>query len=170
MELQRYIGIGLSGVKTAMGHVLEGLSQEEVNWRPGSGCNSIGLILFHMAKTEDGMLQGILRKEPLIWETERWYEKLGLSKEEEGAHYTVDQVNAFQVPELGRLLEYYDAVRTRTKETLRSLSAEALDEMVAFPNFGDMPTAALFSFLISHTAQHTGEMSYLRGLQRGMDK
>ena len=170
MELQRYIGIGFSGTKMAMGHALEGLTQEEVSWRPASGCNSIGLILFHLARSEDSILQGLLQKKPLIWESEKWYEKLGLPKEEEGSHYTVDQVNAFKVPEFKKLLEYFDAVRAKTKEKLRSMTVEALDEKVTFPNFGEMPKGALFSFVIAHSNQHIGEISYLRGMQRGMDK
>ena len=170
MEIQRYIGIELSSSKMAMGHALEGLTQEEVIWRPASGCNSIGLILFHMARSEDSIMQGVLQKKTSIWESDKWYERLGLSKEEEGSHYTVDQVNAFKVPELAKILEYYDAVRAKTKEKLRGMAVEAFNEKVTFPNFGDMPTAALFSFVISHASQHTGEISYLRGMQRGMDK
>lgn len=170
MEIQRYIGIGFSGLKMAMGHAVDGLTQAEVSWRPASGCNSIGLILFHLARSEDSIMQGMLQKKTSIWESEKWFEKLGLNKEEEGSHYTVDQVNAFKVPELAKIIEYYDAVRAKTKETLRSMSVEALDEKVTFPNFGEMPKAALFSFVIGHTNQHIGEISYLRGMQRGMDK
>jgi uncharacterized damage-inducible protein DinB len=170
MELQRYIGIELSSSKIAMGHALEGLTQEEVTWRPASGCNSIGLILFHMARTEDAEMQEVLQKKTSIWESEKWYERLGLPKEEAGSHYTVDQVNAFKVPQLAQLLAYADAVRAKTKEKLRSLSVEALDEKINFPNFGEMSVGALFAFLISHASQHIGEISYLRGMQRGMDR
>ncbi len=170
MELQRYIGIELSSSKIAMGHALQTLTQQEVAWRPASGCNSIGMILFHMARTEDSIMQGMLQKKSSIWESEKWYEKLGMSKEEAGSHYTVDQVNAFQVPELAKILEYHDAVRAKTKEKLRSMAVEAFDEKFTFPNFGEMSVGALFAFLISHASQHIGEISYLRGLQRGMDK
>jgi len=52
------------------------------------------------------MMQARLKEEPVIWESEKWHEKLNLPVEEEGAH----------------------------------------------------------------TSQHIGEISYLRGMQRGMDK
>ena len=170
MELQRYIGIELSGLKMALERVLKGLTQAEVAWRPASGCNAIGLILFHMARTEDSLMQGLLQKKPLIWSSEKWYEKLGLAKDEEGSHYSVDQVNAFPVPELAKILAFADAVRAGTKEKLRSMPIEAFDEKVNFPNFGEMPVGALFSFMIAHAAEHIGEISYLRGMQRGIDK
>lgn len=170
MELQRYIGIELSSSKIAMGHALEGLTQEEAAWRPASGCNSIGLILFHMARTEDSIMQGMLQKKAHIWESEKWHEKLGLSPNEAGSHYTVEQVNAFKVPQLTKIVEYGDAVRAKTKEKLRSTPVEAFDGKINFPNVGEMSVGALFAFLISHASQHIGEIAYLRGMQRGMDK
>lgn len=170
MELQRYIGIGLSGSRRALARVLEGLTQEEVSWRPASGCNSIGLILFHMARSEDTIFQKLLQKEPTLWESEQWFEKLGLAEEEEGGHYSAEQVDAFREPQLGLILEFYDAVRTRTKEKLRRMTGTELDEIITFPILGEMPIAALFSFVINHSCEHIGEISYLRGMQRGIDK
>ena len=170
MELQRYIGRDLSGLKMAMERVLDSLTQQEVSWRPASGCNSIGLILFHAARSEDSMIQGILQGKPEIWKSEKWYEKLNLPAEEEGSHYTVDQVNAFLVPELSNIMAYYDAVRAQTKEYLKGMALEDFDRIVTFPNFGEFPAATIFSIIISHTSQHVGEISFLRGMQRGMDK
>ncbi len=170
MEIQRYIGTELSSSKMALGRVLQGLSQEEIAWRPASGCNAIGLILFHMARTEDALIQGLLQKAASVWDAEKWYERVGLSKEEAGSHYTVEQVNGFKVPELAKILAYYDAVRARTKEKLRSMAVEAFDEKITFPNVGEMTIGAFFAFMIAHTAEHIGEISYLRGMQRGMDK
>jgi hypothetical protein len=78
MELGRYIGRELSGLKIEMERIIDDLSQQEVMWRPASGCNSIGLILFHVARSEDSMIHGILKGTPEIWMSEKWYEKLAL--------------------------------------------------------------------------------------------
>lgn len=169
MELQRYIGIGLSGSTKALTNALAGLTQEEVDWRPASGCNSIGLILFHMARSEDSIMQGMLRNTTTVWESGKWFEKLGMAKEDDGSHYAAEQVNAFKLPDLDKVMGYFDAVRAKTKEQLRSITVQELDEIVAFPTFGEMPVAVLFSFIIAHNVQHTGEISYLRGMQRGID-
>jgi uncharacterized damage-inducible protein DinB len=170
MELQRHIGRELSGLKMAMDRALDSLTQEEISWRPASGCNSIGLILLHAARSEDSFIQTRLKEETQIWESEKWYEKLNLSVSEEGAHYTVDQVNAFKAPPLNDLLASGDAVRAKTKESLRGMAPEELDRTITFPNFGELPVATIFSLIVAHTSQHIGEISYLRGLQRGMDK
>ena len=170
MELQRYIGRELSGLKMAMDRVLDSLTQQELSWRPASGCNSIGLILFHIARSEDSIMQGILQGKPQIWKSGKWHEKMNLSDGEAGNHYTVEQVNAFQVPELSDILAYHDAVRAKTKEYLRGMKIEEFEKEVTFPNIGELPIASIFSLIVTHTSEHIGEMSYLRGLQRGLDK
>ena len=170
MEIQRYIGRELSGLKMAMDRTLDSLIQEEISWRPSSGCNPIGLILLHMARSEDNFIQTRVKAEPQIWESEKWYEKLNLPVKEDGAHHTVEEVNAFKLPPLKDILAYYDAVRAKTKEYLKGMKPEELDKIITFQNFGDLPVASVFSLIVAHGSQHVGEISYLRGLQRGMDK
>jgi uncharacterized damage-inducible protein DinB len=170
MDLQRHIGRELSGLKSALDRSLEGLTQEEISWRPASGCNSIGLILFHMARTEDSIIQSSVKRAPQIWESEKWYQKLNLAIDEQGAHYTIEQVNAFRVPAFRDLSAYYDAVRLKTKECLRGMQPEELDNQITLGEFGKLPAATIFSFIVTHASQHVGEISYLRGVQRGLDK
>jgi len=169
MELKEYIRTELVGLERAIKRATDSLTQQELMWRPSSGCNSIGLILFHIARLEDSFTKTRIQNKPAIWTTEKWYEKLKLAENEEGAHYTVEQVNAFPVPDKDCLLAFYGAVHAQTKEYLNSLTPDALDRKVTMPR-GDATIASLFSFIISHATGHIGEISYLRGLQRGMDK
>ena len=169
METKEYLRIELDGLDRNIKRTTDGLTQEEVTWRPAYGANSIGLILFHIARTEDSFIQARLKEEPEIWETGKWYEKLNVPKDEAGAHYTAEQVNAFPVPKLDDLLAYATAVRTATREYLDSLTEASFDRKITMPHFGEMPVAVIFSIIVGHAAQHTGEISYIRGLQRGID-
>jgi uncharacterized damage-inducible protein DinB len=170
MDLQRHIGREFSGLKMAQDRVLHGLTREEISWRPAYGCNSIGLILFHMARTEDSIIHSRVKGQAQIWESEKWYEKLNLAREEDGSHYTAEQVTAFRVPPLEDLLAYCDAVRAKTKECLRGTQPEEMDRNISFGKYGDLPLATTFSFIVAHASEHIGEISYLRGMQRGLDK
>ena len=67
------------------------------------------------------------------------------------------------------LLDYYDAVRVSTLDYLSSLTSDAFDKVVKLP-FGEFTVAGVLALVVSHTAQHLGEISYLRGMLRGMDK
>jgi uncharacterized damage-inducible protein DinB len=170
MELKDYIRMEFDGLERGIKRVMNGMTQEEVMWRPACGNNSIGLILFHTARSEDSFVQARLRGKPEVWATGKWYNKLNVAEDEAGAHYTVEQVNAFPVPKIEEMMAYYTAVRAETLDYLKTLTAAAFDKKITMPRFGEMPMAAIFSLIIGHTSQHIGEISYLRGLQRGMDK
>lgn len=170
MDLKTFIGMELDGLDRGLKRAIDGLTQDELKWRPASGCNSIGLLLYHIARSEDSFVQERLREKKAVWETGKWYTKLNMKKDEAGAHYTVEQVNAFPVPELAGVMEYSAAVSAQTKAYLDTMKAADFDKKITMPHFGEMPVAVIFSIIVSHASQHIGEVSYLRGLQRGMDK
>jgi len=170
MEIREYVQMELDGLKRSMSRVLKGLTQSELMWRPACGCNSIGLILFHTARSEDQFVQARLQGRPQVWESEKWFTKLNMAESEAGGHYTVDQVNAFPVPDVKDLMAYYDAVRARTTEYLKTLTPDSFERKITMPPFGELAAAMMWNIVVTHTAQHVGEISYLRGLQRGMDK
>jgi hypothetical protein len=127
------------------------------------------LIIYHCARSEDSFISRDLAGRKQIWETSNWYKKMNMPLEDVGAHYTVEQVNSFKVPELKDILAYWDEVRAATLKQLDSMTPEQFDKKVKMP-WAEFPAGAIFSLIFGHTSQHIGECSYLRGLQRGMDK
>jgi uncharacterized damage-inducible protein DinB len=169
MEVKEFIKAQLEGADMGLKRVMETLTQEEISWQPKSGCNSIGLILFHVYKTEDVFINAMLQQKKELWETEKWYEKLGLPATEQSAHYTVKQVDAFKVPPLQAIFDYGAAARKATLAYLDTLSPADFEKKIEM-RYGPMTLAMVFNILVSHAASHTGEISYIRGLKRGMDK
>jgi hypothetical protein len=168
MELKEYIRMQIEGLDMGLKRATDSLTQKEIEWQPACGCNSIGLILFHTARAEDSFMHSDKSKE--LWETGKWYTKLGMDIKASGAHFaSADEVNAFKVPRLSKILAYTAAVRKQTLAALKKMKAADFDKKIKLP-FGEFPLAFIFSFTVSHAAQHVGEVSYLRGLQRGMDK
>jgi hypothetical protein len=190
MEMKELIQIGLANIKRSLDRTLDGLTISEVKWQPKPDANSIGLILFDIARSQDSSVQSRLRGKPQLWESEKWYQKLGKDAMDTGGHYTAEQVAAFVVPDLNNLLEYAEAVRKQTLEYLKELTPADFDKKVNLPPMGPPPTTqsagtptqprpspygdmTVGSFLmmnVTHFAQHIGEISYLRGLQRGINK
>lgn len=188
MEIKELVQIGLANVKRALDRTMDGLSPAEVKWQPKPDANSIGLILYDISRSEDSSVQTRLRGKPQLWESEKWYQKLGKEAGDPGGHYNAEQVNAFVVPDLKKLLEYAEAVRKQTLEYLNELTPADFDKKINLPPMGPPPAAlpagtpprpspyrdlTVGSFLmmnITHFAQHVGEISYLRGLQRGINK
>ena len=186
MEIKYIIKTGLDLTKRTLDRTLDGLTAEELKWQPKNDANSIGLILFHVIRTEDSMVHRIQGK-PQIWETAKWYQKFNKAIDDGGAHYTAEQVHNFVVPDMKEMMNYAAAVRKNTLEYVDSLKPEDFDRKVEMPPhplqmgpdgkplppmkppFEQVVGAMLF-FSVLHIDQHAGEISYLRGLKRGMDK
>ena len=170
MEVKEFIQDALDRVKRTTTRLVDGLSHQELMWRPGPECNSIGLILFHQARFEDTFVQSRIRGKPQVWEAEKWCQKFNMPVSESGSGYTAEQIAGFRVPELTDLIGYTEAVRARTLEYLEDAPDDEFNRVVNMPRMGDITVGALFALIVVHLAQHSGEISYLRGVQRGMNK
>jgi hypothetical protein len=170
MDLKTFIETGLERSKGGLLRTLDGLTADELKWRPGPEANSIGLILFHQIRSEDSFVQSRIQGKKEIWETGNWYQKCKLEPTDRGAGYTVEQVAAFCVPPIDDLMGYFNAVRSSTLEYLKTLTPDKFDAVINLPRLGDMTIGALFALILLHQAQHAGEISYIRGLKRGMNK
>lgn len=170
MELKDFVQISIDRARKSTLKSVDGLTYDELKWRPGSGANSIGMLLFHQARSEDIFIQSRILGKATVWEVEKWHEKMGLPADEVGAHYTVEQVNAFKVPDPKQLAGYADAVRARTVEYLHGMTNDKFDRMITMQRLGDVSIGTVFAIIVVHLAEHAGDISYLRGLQRGMDK
>ena len=186
MEIKYIIKTGLDLTKRSLDRTLDGLTAEEIKWQPKNDANSIGLILFHVIRAEDSMVHRI-QGTPQIWETARWYQKMNKAIDDGGAHYTAEQVHNFVVPDMKEMMAYAAAVRKNTLEYLESLRPEDFDRKVEVPprppQMGpdgkplppmkppfEQIVGAMLLYTAMHIDQHAGEISYLRGLKRGMDK
>lgn len=185
MEMKNLIQSGLDTAKRTLDRKLDGLTAAELKWQPHPEANSIGLILFHVIRVEDSIISRIQDK-PQLWESEKWYQKLNKTAEDGGAHYTAEQIAGFVVPDLKDLLSYAESVRKNTLEYLKQIKPKDFDKKVNLP---PPPTPVMSAgnplpprppdnrvvgselmHLVTELSGHTGEISYLRGLQRGLDK
>lgn len=153
--------------------VTDGISTQELSKQPAKGCNSMGWILWHMARVEDAMVNVALLRRPQLWLSGGWHQKFGLrSNEMRGIEDTPRQAAAFRVPSRDLLLGYASAVRDVTRGYLKSLTAEELDKKVPVPFWGNerQPRANLLFAVLKETQQHVGQAAYVRGLIRGPEE
>lgn len=168
MDAKTFIKMEIEGLDRQYKRVLDGLTQKEIEWQPACGCNPIGLILLHVFQAEDSFMNE--DKSQMLWQKGKWCEKLALDPKTETAHFkTPDDVNAFKVPKLAKMLAYGAAVRRQTLAKANKIKPADLEGTVKMP-WGDLPKAARWSMVSGHATSHLGEMSYIRGIQRGMDK
>ncbi len=170
METNDFILDMFDRMQRALTTAVDGLTHEELTWRSGPEANPIGFILWHQLRVEDTLIQGMLQKKPQVWVSEKWYQKLNLPEADSGGRYTAEQVAAFPVPELKDLLGYAEAVRARTAEYLKAMTPDKFDEIIQTSFLGEVAISKVLALLLCEITQHIGQIAYLRGLQRGLNK
>ncbi|MBI4332930.1 MAG: DinB family protein [Chloroflexi bacterium] len=169
MELTDFVIEALNGIEQQITRSLDGLSHHELTWRPGPECNSIGLILFHTSRLEDTVVQARLQGKPEVWETGRCYQRMNLPAGATGHGHTVATLAAFVVPELREMVDYAKAVRARTIDYLKNVQPAELNRVISTPR-GDRTIRGTIGRMLTHIAEHAGDISYVRGIQRGLGK
>jgi len=146
---------------------LNGLTQGEVTWSPSPECNSIAFILWHMTRVEDFFVNRVIQREKELYEAKKWQEKLGTPTK--AYQYTVEELQAWPAPKLEILREYANSVRENTLAFLNSIPTERLSE-VPRPDRSPDSIGVMLEHLMTEIALHVGQIAYLRGVQRGLDK
>jgi uncharacterized damage-inducible protein DinB len=146
---------------------LDGLTQDEATWSPGPECNSIAFILWHTTRVEDFFVNRVIQHGKELYESEGWQEKLNTPVK--AYQYTVEELQAWQAPKLEVLREYYNSVREKTMAFLNSTTSEKLSE-VPRPDRSPDSIGVSLGHIATEIALHVGQIAYLRGVQRGLDK
>ena len=141
----------------------EGLSPEQLLWRPAPTANNNGFILWHLSRNEDSRVTttGVLGED--VWASDSWHERFG---QPATAPDPGDRMGlrALAIPSLEVLVGYAEAVQQRTARYVSGLTPEALDQTpeAAHP---EHTVGGSLRHLITHKNNHHGQIDYLRGLQ-----
>ena len=84
--------------------------------------------------------------------------------------YTAEQVTNLPRFDIDEMIAYYDVVREDTLQYLKSISAKDLETCPQPDQRPGYSIGKMFSHVIVEESQHVGQVAYLRGLQRGLNK
>ena len=169
MEWNDLLTDGYGRVLEYLENVLDGLSQDDLDWQPSEDCNTIGWLAWHLTRQEDAQIASLMGKDQL-WISEKWHDKFGLPADEGdiGFGHTKEQVTAFRSPDTKTLLGYHRAVLERAKDYCKTLSNTDLDRELQEPWFKPLPTVGVRLISIMNDATlHLGQAAYVRGLRQG---
>jgi hypothetical protein len=169
MQLARALVKSLEQSHGYLIKALDGLTQEEAAWAPAAESNSIAFILWHVTRIEDYFIVRVIQRETELYESEGWREKLGTPAKETGYEYTLEQLRAWPVPKLELIRGYADSVRKRTLDLLNNITPERLDELARHDRSPDT-IGDILGRITTEIALHTGQIAYIRGLRRGINK
>ena len=142
---------------------LDGLTTEDLLWRPDAGANSIAWLAWHLARVEDDHLAGVAGTEQ-VWTRFRDRFALPYRDDDIGYGQGPDDVAAFPATEPHLFVEYHDAVHARTAEILQSLGEWDWDRVVDERWDPPVTAAVRIVSVVNDVTQHMGQIGYLRGL------
>lgn len=145
----------------------DGLTEEQMLWRPSPTANNIGFILWHVARSEDGRTSRIAGGKgefgTELWVSGGWYERFG---QPETAPDPGDRLGlrslAIPAPEV--LTSYAQVVSERTARFLELLDDARLGEPMPGREQNETISDSLRHGIV-HKNNHHGQIDYLRGLQ-----
>jgi uncharacterized damage-inducible protein DinB len=152
-------------VRGVVHRAVDGLSAEELAWRPDAAANSIAWLVWHLTRIQDDHVAGVAGRSQ-VWTDEGWARRFGLPFDDTEIGYGQDAEAVAQVTvDSGELLTgYYDAVHQQTVAYVKTLTDADLDRVVD-RNWDPPVTAAVrLVSVISDDLQHAGQAGYLRGL------
>ena len=163
MDTISFIRDSVEQVQLRLKGTCDGLTQEQVVWRPAPYANNIGFILWHVARGEDRMIGQLSGGAVDLWESEGWYQRFGQPVEMPDPGDRMG-LRALAIPSLTTLLGYLDAAQKKTSGYLATLSADRLAEIPETYPQGATVGQAL-RHLVTHKNNHHGQVDFLRGLQ-----
>ena len=170
MDFKEIIKMGLEEYMDELRKALDGLTPDERRYQPSPEAHHIDFAVWHMARVEDGWVQQFAQRTDSVWEREGWARRLGLPEKGSGYGYTGEQVAGLPSFDIDELMQYYDVVRRESLRYLDGLTPDDLDSRPDSERRPEYTVGNMFSHVIVEESQHVGQVAYLRGLQRGLNK
>ena len=143
---------------------VEGLDTEGLTRRPQHGANPIGWLVWHMTRVQDHHVSEVLDADQL-WVGAGWAARFGRepAPNDMGFGHTPDDVAALRPESAQLLLDYLDAVDTRTRAFLAELTATDLDRVVDRRWDPPVTLGVRLVSVADDSLQHVGQALYVRG-------
>jgi uncharacterized damage-inducible protein DinB len=157
-------------VRDSVHPAVNGLSPEELSFRPEAESNSIGWLVWHLTRIQDDHVAAVAGTEQ-IWTAKGWVDRFALPLDASDTGYGHDpqQVAVVTVDALS-LLGYFEDVHSHTQAFVRSLSEDDLTRIVDRRWDPPVTMGVRLVSVIEDDLQHVGQAAYVRGiLQRRSD-
>lgn len=163
MESKELLSDAYSHIRRIVHQAADGLTQEQLAYRPEEGSNSIAWLVWHLTRVQDSHLSAATQLKE-AWLTEDWAERFGLRGSSSiGYGDGPEQVAAIR-PDGDLLLGYHDRVSERVLAYLDTVDADELDRIVDTSYDPHVKAGVRLVSVISDNLQHAGQARYLRGM------
>jgi hypothetical protein len=157
----------MASMHALLDKAVEGMTAEQLNFRPQEGGVSAFFSLWHYVRTEDNIINWVAQQRPTVWLNGEYNEAFGLPRNSQGTGMTTDEANAVQIQDVGKWHDYQKAVWAATDAYLAAMSPDEFDtRKVTIKPLGEMSLwDGIYGVGLSHGYRHVGEIEYVRGVQ-----
>lgn len=157
---------GFSRVRDELPAQLDGLTAEQLLWRPAPTANPIGWLAWHLTRVQDDHLADLGGVEQ-AWTSGGWAQRFALPYDVHSTGYgqSSAEVGAFSVTDTSLLTGYHATVQELTVQVLGMLTDPADYERIVDERWDPPVTAAVrLVSVIGDITQHLGQLAYVKGL------
>lgn len=144
---------------------VEGLTQDELAWRPDTAANPVGWLVWHLARQQDAQVAALAGADEVWTADGGWGERAGLPFPLQENGYGMDESDVAKVRlDAATLLGYLGEVQAACEAYLRTLAPDRLDEVVDDGPDPPVTRGARLVSVVDDAVQHAGQAAYVRGL------
>jgi len=144
---------------------VDGLNEEELSRAPEPGANTVGWLVWHLARVQDHHVAELLGTEQ-VWVGGDWARRIGLEPDPSNTGYghTAEEVGSVRPENSEVLLDYLEEVQGRTTAMLEVLAPDDLDRVVDERWDPPVTLGVRLVSIADDSLQHAGQAAYVRGL------
>lgn len=144
---------------------VEGLDAGQLTAAPAPGANTIGWLVWHLARVQDTHVTEMTGAEQ-VWVGGDWARRMGLAPDPANTGYGhgPDEVAAVRPDGPDVLIGYLDAVHSRTTTFLETLTPADLEHIIDRRWDPPVTLGVRLVSIADDCLQHIGQAAYVRGL------
>jgi uncharacterized damage-inducible protein DinB len=144
---------------------VENLDQEELCRAPGPGANTIGWLVWHLARVQDHHVAELLSTDQ-VWVSGDWARRCGLEPDPSNTGYghSAEEIGTVRPESADVLLGYLREVSDRTATMLEGVTPLDLERVVDRRWDPPVTLGVRLVSIADDCLQHVGQAAYVRGL------
>lgn len=157
-------------IKEEVHATVDGLSWEDLHYRPSPDANSIAWLVWHLTRVQDDHVADASGGDQ-VWLSQDWEKRfgLGLPRHDTGFGHSAAKVDKVRVDSADLLTGYYDAVHEQTLAYVRGLTGKDLERIVDERWDPPVTLGVRLVSVLADDLQHVGQAAYVRGLLQRAD-
>ena len=160
---------GFGRIRDGLPEVVDGLSVDELLWRPDADANHIAWLVWHLARQQDDQVAQLTDASESVWTGDGWVERFGLPyrADTHGWSMSSADVGRFTVADPALFAAYHAAVHERTVALVEELDDTAYARVVDDRWDPPVTLGVRLVSVVNDDQQHVGQAAFVRGLVVG---